>query len=193
MNMTQFNVDLARRRSRLAYELARVRVGAVHALLLTAAAAVVTRLFYGSFEAGWLTITAAVWMWLEWRGGALLRGGRIGAAIGFVALAMPLWAFSTCCRAGNMVMGADCCNMAGACAGIGVALGLTLAVFLARVPRTERTASAVGMGLALIGLASIRCGELLAGEAFGLLGGLAAGALASGVVVTVLPRARRAE
>jgi hypothetical protein len=191
MSMAPFNVQVARRRARMAYEAARVRVGLVHALLLTALVALATRLFYGSFAAGWLVITCAVWVGLEWRGGAMLRGGRVGAAIGFVALALPLWAFRTCCRAGNAVMGTDCCDMTGACAGVGVALGLTLAVFLVRLPRTERAASALGMGLALTAVAAVRCGELLAGEAIGLLGGLAAGAIASGLVAAVVHREQR--
>jgi hypothetical protein len=186
-------IESSRRRARIAYEAARLRVGFVHALVLTAFAALVTRLIYGSIEVAWLALMASVWIALEWRGGALLRGGRIGATVGFVALAMPLWAFRSCCRAGNAMMGADCCNMTGACVGIGIVLGLTLAAFLVRAPRTERRATALGMGLALLAVAAIRCGELLAGEAVGLLGGLAAGTVASGLVAAIVHRERRVE
>ena len=49
------------------------------------------------------------------------------------------------------------------------------------------------MGLALIAVAAVRCGELMAGEAIGLLGGLAAGTVASSLVASVARRERPAE
>jgi hypothetical protein len=48
------------------------------------------------------------------------------------------------------------------------------------------------MGVALLAVASVRCAGLVTGESLGLLGGLAAGALASSLVVGVVGRARAA-
>jgi hypothetical protein len=80
--------------------------------------------------------------------------------------------------------------MTGGCAVVGVILGLTLAAFLVRVPRSDRTESALGTGVALLAVAAVRCSELLAGEALGLIGGLAAGALASSLVAVAVRGAR---
>jgi hypothetical protein len=184
-------VDSIRRRARAAYELARVKSGALRAALLVILAGTVTFVSSGHAGLAWLALTAAVWTAIEWRGGPLRRGGHVGAAVGLAALAIPLWAFRTCCRAGDAMMGTGCCNMTGACTMVGVALGLTLAVFLIRTPRAMRVEGGVGMGLALLAVASVRCANLVAGEALGLMGGLAAGAAASSLVAAVVDRLRR--
>ncbi len=183
--------DSMRRRARRAYELARARAGAMRALALVVLVGATAFFSFGHADLAWLPITALAWTAIEWRGGALLRGGRIGAGVGLVALAVPVWAFRTCCRAGDAMMGGDCCNMTSACMAIGLLLGLSLAVFVVRAPREHRVENAIGMGLALLAVASVRCAELLAGEALGLLGGLAAGAVASSVLAAVVDRARR--
>jgi hypothetical protein len=78
----------------------------------------------------------------------------------------------------------------------GAALNRTRAARRARahghVLRASRTESALGMGLALLAVASVRCAGLLEGEALGLLGGLAAGAVASSLVAALVDRARSA-
>ena len=180
----------ARQAAKRAYELARVRTGAIRALALVVIAGIAAYVSLGPAGLAWLPLTAVVWTGIEWRGGSVLRGGRVGAGVGLMALAVPVWAFRTCCRAGDAMMGADCCNMTSACSAVGVLLGLTLAVFLVRVPHGQKRESALGMGLALLAVASVRCGGLLEGEALGLLGGLAAGALASSLVAAVVDRAR---
>lgn len=184
--------EATRRRARLAYELGRARIGALRALALVALVALAAFVSSGRAGFAWLPLTALAWTAIEWRGGALVRGGRIGAAVGLAALAVPMWAFRTCCRAGDAVMGADCCSMTGACAAVGTLFGLALAVFLVRTPRQHRAESALGMGLALLAVASVKCAQLLAGEALGLLLGLSAGALASSAVAALITRARRA-
>jgi hypothetical protein len=181
-----------RHRARRAYEVARLKIGVIRALLLAALVGVVAFVSFHDTAVAWLAITVVAWSVLEWRGGAVLRGGRVGAGVGFAALAIPLWAFRTCCRAGDAMMGADCCNMTSTCGFVGVLLGLTLAVFLVRAPRAHRVESAIGMGVALLAVASVRCAGLVTGESLGLLGGLAAGALASSLVVGVVGRARAA-
>jgi hypothetical protein len=180
----------ARRRARRAYELARLRTGAVRALALAAIVGVAAYVSRGADGLAWLPLTAAVWTAIEWRGGAVLRGGRVGAGVGLMALAVPLWALRTCCRAGDAMMGTGCCNLTGACSAVGAALGLTLAIFLVRVPRARLVETALGMGLALLAVAAVRCGGMLEGEALGLLGGLAAGALASSLVAALVDRIR---
>ena len=183
--------ESARRRARLAYEVARARTGVVRGLILAVVVGVAALVAAGHASLAWLALTASVWTAIEWRGGALLRGGRVGAGVGLVALLVPIWAFRTCCRMGDAMMGADCCNMTGACVAVGALLGLTLAVSLVRTPRAQRLESALGMVAALLAVASVRCAELLAGEALGLLGGLAAGAIASSLVASLVDRARR--
>lgn len=191
MTPRMLHFETTRRRARVAYELARAKVAAFRSMALVALVGVAAFVCFGRAGLTWLPLTVVAWFAIEWRGGALLRGGRVGAGVGLIALAVPIWAFRTCCRAGDAVMGADCCNMTGACAAVGSLIGLTLAAFLVRAPRAHRVESALGMGLALLAVASIRCAELLAGEALGLLGGLAAGAIASSVVAALVDRARR--
>lgn len=192
MTTHPLDFDTSRRRARVAYEVARLRVGAIRAAALTAIVGAAALLSFGKAGLAWLPVTALAWTAIEWRGGALLRGGRVGAAVGLVALAMPLWAFRTCCHAGDRMMGAGCCNMTSACTIVGIALGLALAVFLVRLPRETRGETTIGMSLALLAVASVRCAGLFAGEALGLMGGLAAGAVASSLVAALLNRARRA-
>jgi hypothetical protein len=184
-------LSTVRRRARTAYELARVRTGALRAMGLAAVVAIAAFVSFGQTGVAWLTFTLVAWTLIEWRGGPLLRGGRAGAGVGLAVLVVPHAAFRTCCHAGDAMMGAGCCNMTGACTTIGVVLGLTLAVFLVRMPRANRVESATGMILALLAVASVRCATLLAGEALGLMGGLAAGALASNLVAALVDRARR--
>jgi hypothetical protein len=191
MTSRSLPLEKTRHRARVAYELARLRIGALRGLILTTLVSGAAFLSFGETGLGWLTFTLVAWTVLEWRGGVLLRGGRIGAGVGLAVLVVPHWAFRTCCHAGDAMMGAGCCNMTSACTTIGVVLGLTLAVFLARTTRAERVESAAGMGVALLAVASVRCATLLAGEALGLMGGLAAGALASSLVAALVDRARR--
>ncbi|HEY2509921.1 MAG TPA: hypothetical protein VGI39_03670 [Polyangiaceae bacterium] len=182
--------EATRRKARRAYELGRLRQGALRALALASVAGVGAFVGVGSAALVWLPLTVLVWTGLEWKGGALLRGGRIGAGGGLATLVVPLWVFRSCCRAGDAMMGKDCCNMTGACTMVGGAIGLLLAVFLVGAPRGERWERALGMVLALLAVASVKCAELLAGEALGLLGGLAAGALASMVLAAFVERVR---
>ncbi len=184
--------DTIRRRARRAYELGRLRFGVMRGLALAAVVGFVVLARGNAAGLAWLPVTAAVWAALEWRGGALLRGARVGAWGGLVTLALPLSAFRTCCRAGEAMMGPDCCSMTGACATVGGVVGLVLALFLVHVPPRRRLESAAGMGLALVAVASVRCADLLAGEAVGLLGGLVCGAVASSLVAAVVDRRRHA-
>lgn len=182
--------EATRRKARRAYELGRLRQGALRAVALALVAGVGAFACAGPTALVWLPLTVLVWTGLEWRGGAVLRGGRVGAGGGLAALVIPLWAFRSCCRAGDAMMGKDCCNMTDACTMVGGAIGLLLAVFLVGAPRSERRERALGMVLALLAVASGKCAELLAGEALGLLGGLAAGALASMALAAVVERVR---
>jgi hypothetical protein len=182
--------DATRRRARVAYELARVKLGVIRAVALAIVVAAAAFVSFGHTGLAWLILTAGTWTAIEWRGGALLRGGRTGASVGLAVLVLPHWAFRTCCHAGNAMMGADCCSLTGACAAVGLVAGLTLAVFLVRMPRATQAESALGMGLALLAVASVRCASLIGWEALGLMGGLAAGAAASSLVAIVVDRAR---
>ena len=190
MQISSPHFETVRLKARRAYELGRLRQGAVRALALAVVAGAGAFVCAGPAALFWLPITVLVWTGIEWRGGALLRGGRIGAGGGLAALVVPVWVFRSCCRAGDAMMGKDCCNMTGACTMVGGAIGLLLAVFLVGAPRRERSERALGMVLALLAVASGKCSELLAGEALGLLGGLAAGAVASMLLAGFVERLR---
>ena len=191
MTARPFPFDVTRRRARTAYELARLRVGVLHAIALSTIVGAAAFVSFGQAGLAWLPVTAVTWTVIEWRGKALLRGGRIGAAVGLIALAVPIWAFRSCCHAGDRMMGTGCCSMTSACTIIGVMVGLPLAVFLVGTPRETRSETAIGMSFALLAVAAVRCAGLFAGEALGLMGGLAAGALASSLVAALVDRARR--
>ncbi len=170
-----------------AYERGRLRMAAVHAgtfCLLCAAASFV---LVGGRSLIWLPLTLVLWAVLEWRGVALLRGGRIGALAGILTLALPLSILRRCCRPGAVeVMGADCCTMPGACAAAGVVVGLVMACLLPA--RSKRRDTLLGMVLGIAAVAPLKCSGLLAGEAVGLVGGLLAGVAATSAVRIVIGR-----
>jgi hypothetical protein len=77
-----------------------------------------------------------------------------------------------------MVNGADCCTMPGACLAAGGVVGVVLAAF---VPfgRGSWWRTATGMVLGVASVAIFKCATLFAGEAVGLIGGIAAGLVAA--------------
>jgi len=89
--------ELSSRIARRAYEGARIRRGLVRACGLGVLLGLIAVVAIGGGALAWLPVFAAVWAFLEWRGGALLRGGRVGApsratlgaALGVVATAVP--------------------------------------------------------------------------------------------------------
>jgi hypothetical protein len=183
--------ELSSRAARRAYEVARFRRGAGRAAGLGVLLGLVTVLGAGINALAWVPVFAGVWVWLEWRGGGLLRGGRIGAAFGAFVTLVPTSLFMSCCRFGCSIAGGVCCNTARACAGIGALVGLCVAALLSRLPAKERARATLGAGLGILATAVPRCAGLMVGESVGLVLGLAAGTAAAGLVCAVVDRIRQ--
>jgi hypothetical protein len=183
--------ELSSQLARRAYEGARLRRASLRAAGLAVVLAVVA---YGTIGVGglaWLPVFFIVWSLLEWRGGPLLRGGRVGALFGAVVSMVPTSLFMSCCRAGCSMAGGVCCNTSRACAGIGALLGLGVAALLSRVPAKERPQATFGAALGIVATALPRCAGLMVGEGVGLVVGLAAGTAAAGLVCVVVDRVRQ--
>ena len=176
------NVEHAYRAARSAYEWARVRAGLLRGVIVTAAVAIAASIAIGPRSLVWLPVTFVVAAFSEWWGAALVRGVRRGLVAGLVMLAMPLSVLRPCCNGATM-MAADgsCCTMPGACVAAGALYGMVLAFFLPRVGRGKRASAALGMALGASAVASARCAPLFLGESLGLLGGLFAGVVATGL------------
>jgi hypothetical protein len=153
----------------------------------------VTSVALGAGALGWVPVPVFVGVWtlLEWRGSALLRGGRIGAAFGALVALVPTSLFMSCCRLGCSMAGGVCCNTARACAGLGVIVGLGVAAFLSRLPSKDRSRATLGAALGIVATAVPRCTGLMVGESVGLLLGLAAGTAAAGLVCAFVDRIRQ--
>lgn len=187
----------AERVARRAYELARVRRGMLRAAALGAALALLAALVLGRQGALPLIALFAVWSVVEWRGGAALRGARIGAPAGVLAWLVPTSAIDGCCRLGCTLTGGACCGITGACTMFGVLLGVAVGVALTRSSRSPdgarpeplRIEAVLGGIAGLAAAAGPRCTTLVLGESVGLLLGVVAGtAVASAIGAALRPR-----
>lgn len=183
--------ELSHRLARRAYERARLSRGAVRAAGFGALLGLVATLANGALALAWLPVFLVLWTVLEWRGGPLLRGGKIGAMLGAVVAILPMSIIMTCCRAGCSMAGGACCSTSWACAGIGIVMGLGASILLSRLRATERKPATMGAGLGIVATAIPRCAGLMVGEGAGLLLGLLAGTLTAGLAITVVERFRQ--
>ncbi|MBX3216505.1 MAG: hypothetical protein KF850_30995 [Labilithrix sp.] len=183
--------ELSSRAARRAYEGARLRRGLLRAASLGALFGAVALASIGRGALAWLPVFAGVWTLLEWRGGALLRGGRVGALVGALVALMPMSVFMSCCRIGCSMAAGVCCNTSRACAAIGALVGLGVAALLARLPARDRSRATFGAALGVVATALPRCAGLMVGEGAGLVLGLVAGTAAVGVVGVVVDRLRQ--
>jgi len=181
--------DVARR-ARRAYEAARLRRGLFRAVVLGSLLGLVAVATIGRAALVWIPVFVVAWTFLEWRGGGLLRGGRIGALLGVPLALTPASMFMTCCRAG-CAMGLGECSMSRACAIVGTVMGLAVAGLLARLPSKDRLHATLGAALGIVATSVPRCASLMLGEAAGLLLGALAGTIAAGLVCAVVDRARQ--
>lgn len=161
--------------ARRAYELGRLRTSLVRATPIVAAVAALALGMEGNAGLVWLPVTAAVWIFANWRGGPLLRGTYVGLVGGLVALALPLTVLRPCCSPEAMAAGMQCCTQPSACVSAGGLLGVVLAALLPA--GTARWRAAGGTALGVVSVAILRCSTLFAAEALGLVGGLAVGML----------------
>jgi hypothetical protein len=179
-----------RREARTAYELGRLRRAVVRSVGLGLVLAILSLIVIGQSAVLWLPVFLLVWTALEWRGGPLLRGGRIGAIVGALLALMPVSVFMSCCRLGCSMASGVCCNTARACGAIGALVGLFVTFLLARLPARERMIATGGAALGLVATSVPRCSGLMLGEGVGLLLGLLAGALAAGLVCRAIDAVR---
>ena len=182
------NLERARRATRRAYEVGRLRTAAMHAAAVAATVAAAATIAVGPRALVWLPLTLLGWILVEWRGVWLLRGARRGLLAGVAALFLPLSILRPCCAAGAV----DCCTgaMLQNCAAVGGLFGLSLALLIPRARGARRWEAALGVSLGAASVAVLRCGPLLLGEAAGLLGGLAAGVLAASCARACVDRLR---
>jgi hypothetical protein len=173
------------KRARAAYELGRVKIGALRAAWLTLCVAGLGTFLIDARAGFWAPLTFALWTALWWRGGALLRSGYYGLAAGALTFLLPLSLLRPCCRAG---MEGPVCTMPEMCVLAGALVGLPLAVVGLRRARGRLLEAALGMGLGVISLATVKCHALFVGEALGLLGGLALGIAAASAVSALAPQ-----
>jgi len=162
--------------ARRAYELGRARFALVRALLIASPLAVLGLLSSGRSALFALPITLALWAFALFRGSWLLRGAWYGLLGGLVTASLPLSLLRPCCDP-NAPPGMNCCTMPGACLGAGALIGMLLASV---VPFSKATwwRTALGIALGMTSVAVLKCATLFAGEAIGLLGGLAVGVAA---------------
>ena len=172
---------------RRAYELGRLRSALLRAVVVAVPVAAFGIATSGRSVLVMLPFTFGVWVLAHWRGDAFLRGSFYGLLGGLITSSLPMSILRPCCAAGAPP-GMDCCTMPGACLGAGAVVGILLA---AVVPFGSaawwRTASGVALGMASV--AVLKCTTLIAGEAFGLVGGLMAG-VAAATAARVVARRR---
>ncbi len=166
------------RAARRAYELGRLRTSLWWAAAISTPIAAAGWLVSGRSSLVWLPVTLLVWIVACWRGGALLRGAFHGLLGGVVTFALPMSILRPCCTPEAMMSGADCCTMPGACLAAGGVVGVILAAFVP-LGRGSWWRTATGMVLGVASVAIFKCATLFAGEAIGLVGGIAAGLLAA--------------
>lgn len=177
------------RAARRAYELGRLRVALIRALWVALPIAALGLLTSGRAALLVLPLTLAAWLFLHFRGDELLRGAWYGLMGGLVTSVLPMSVLRPCCDI-NAAPGAACCTMPGACLGAGALVGVLLA---AAVPfgKASWWRTALGIALGMASVAVIKCATLFAGEAVGLVGGLAAGvAVMTFAKVVLASRAR---
>jgi hypothetical protein len=167
------------RASRRAYERGRLTTAVRHALLVTAAVALVAGIVFGTRALVWLPVTFLAVVVAEWRGVFLMAGARRGILAGLGTLLLPLSVLRPCCGIDAKAMGATCCVMPSACWASGAVIGLGISLLLPKAPEGRRMEAAVGMMLGVTSVAVTRCSMLFLGEAVGLLGGIVAGIAAN--------------
>jgi hypothetical protein len=174
-------------RARRAYEYGRLETSVRRAAILTVAFGVASWLLSGTRALVWLPLTFSAWLFVYWRGEAVLRGAWLGLLGGAATFVLPMSMLRPCCVGRLVEAGASCCTMPGACVGAGAVVGLLLA---ALVPVTRETWPKVASGMVLgaASVAVLRCASLFAGEALGLVGGLLLGLAAASAARAFLGR-----
>ena len=188
------NLDSAYTAAFRSYEIGRLWTALRHAAIVAATLAIVAGFVFGKAALLWIPVTLIAVTYTEWRGGALMKGARRGLLAGLGTLLLPLSILRPCCRIDAMTravtMGQDCCTEPSACWAAGAVAGLLLAMLVPLAKKGKLLETGFGMLLGVTSVAVVRCSILFAGEALGLLGGMAATLLAASLARTILERTR---
>lgn len=185
-----FDEAALQRDARRAYELGRLRTALFRSLFVLVPTAIVAVWVGGRMPILWLPMTALAWIFAHWRGGAVLRGSRIGLVGGIATFLLPMTVLRPCCSPEAMAQGMSCCTQPSACVVAGGLLGVALAAF---VPSGRlRWPTAGGLMLGVASVAILRCSTLFGAEALGLIGGLLGGVVVTTLTRTMLVRRRSA-
>lgn len=184
--------DTAYRATRRQYELGRLATAARRAAMAATLVAAVATIMFGKGALVWLPVTLLAITFAEWRGVFLMKGARRGFLVGIASMLLPLSILRPCCALDAKAMGMSCCVMPSACWATGAVVGLAMALLLPKAPEGRRVQAAAGMILGVTSVAVLRCSMLFLGEAIGLLGGMAAGVIATGLARAWLDRLRTA-
>lgn len=178
----------AYRASQRSYELGRLWVAARRAVVVVLVVAGAAALTLGRSALVWLPMTLLASIVTEWRGSFLMRGARRGLLVGLASIIVPLSLLRPCCGVDAKSMGMTCCITPSACWAAGAIVGLAAVLFVPRAPDGRRLHAIVGMAIGIVSVAVLRCSMLFVGEAFGLVGGMTAGALATAFARSMLRR-----
>jgi hypothetical protein len=187
---SEVNFDTAYRASLRQYELGRLRVSVQRAAMVCILVAGAATFLFGKVALVWIPITLVSLTFTEWRGSLLMQGARRGLLAGLASLLLPLSILRPCCGVDAKAMGVSCCVMPSACWVTGTVVGLAMTLFLPKAPRRKRKQAALGLILGVTSVAVLRCSMLFLGEAVGLLGGIAAGVIATSAARAWLSRVR---
>jgi hypothetical protein len=188
----QGEFDVAYRATRRRYELGRLLAAFQSAAVVTLAVALVSGIVIGRRALVWVPVTFVTVAFTEWRGVLLMKGARRGVIAGLGSMLLPLSILRPCCGVDAKAMGESCCTMPSACWASGAVVGLVMALVLPKAPEGRRTEAAAGVILGVTSVAVLRCSALFAGEAVGLLGGIAAAVAATSLARAWLSRGRSA-
>jgi hypothetical protein len=178
----------AHRAARRAYELARLRHGAVRALCVALGASAIASASVGLIALKWFLLPWLAWTVIEWRGGPLRQGGVRGLVAGMATLVLPLTWLRSCCTPAMTAARESCCAQPSLCLAAGAVTGLVAALTLPGSSRRLEAAAGVALGMAAIVI--LRCAALFVGETSGLLIGVTMGTIAATLAREQIARRR---
>jgi hypothetical protein len=161
------DLSVLRERAQRAYERGRLATSLVRAAVVVLATGALSWFVRGHESLVALPLVFVIVVGGEWIGTLVGQGMRRGAALGLLSWLVPMSVLR------------PCCTMPSCCVATGAVLGLVLAFFAPRARDTKAYMwGSVGLAAGALGVTALRCTGLFAGEALGLLGGIALATLA---------------
>lgn len=186
--------EVVRLRALSAYERGRLKTALFRAVVVAVAVASLSVAVRGPSSLVFVPLLVATVLLAEWRGRLFGQGVRRGTVLGLVSWLLPMAVLRPCCESSASApmaaarMASECCTMPACCLAAGVCLGLAFSLVTPRGRRGDFS-GAIGLASGALAVTVLRCTGLFAGEALGLLGGLALGALVAGGARVALVRA----